>query len=163
SAALSSQNEILLRVKTDASASRLPPGLHSLDVISLQALRALTNLEAHSRALFERLVAIASDSGEVHENVIAAFTTDKSVTLSRRCPRKLSLLRRADTLLCYPVNSSLTTMELFELTQALVDIESITGHEQACADFLRRRLAQRGFQVELQDVTPGRSNVLAFW
>src|SRR5437016_1609029 len=54
-------------------------------------------------------------------------------------------------------------MELFELTQALVDIESITGHEQACTDFLRRRLAQRGFQVELQDVTAGRSNVLAFW
>jgi acetylornithine deacetylase len=56
-----------------------------------------------------------------------------------------------------------TTMELFELTKALVDIESITGHEQACADFLRHRLAQRGFQVELQEVTPGRSNVLAFW
>ena len=53
-------------------------------------------------------------------------------------------------------------MELFDLTKALVDIESVTGHEQACGEFLRNRLAQMGFQVEFQEVTPGRSNVLAF-
>lgn len=52
-------------------------------------------------------------------------------------------------------------MEVFELTKALVDIESVTGHEQACAEFVRDYLAQRKFQVELQPVTPQRFNVFA--
>lgn len=52
-------------------------------------------------------------------------------------------------------------MELFELTKALVDIDSVTGHEQACVEFVRGYLAARGFQVELQPVTLGRANVLA--
>jgi acetylornithine deacetylase len=53
-------------------------------------------------------------------------------------------------------------MELFEFTKALVDIESVTGHEGACGEFLRDHLAPRGFQVELQEVSSGRANVLAF-
>lgn len=53
-------------------------------------------------------------------------------------------------------------MKLFDLTRALVNIESVTGNEQACAAFLRDYLAQRSFQVELQPVAPERSNVLAF-
>jgi acetylornithine deacetylase len=53
-------------------------------------------------------------------------------------------------------------MELFELTKALVDIESVTGHEQACAEFVREHLAAMKFQVELQPVVDGRSNVFAW-
>jgi acetylornithine deacetylase len=52
-------------------------------------------------------------------------------------------------------------MELFELVRALVNIESISGNERACADFLSRYLAERKFRVELQPVDAGRSNVLA--
>ncbi|HUU15199.1 MAG TPA: M20/M25/M40 family metallo-hydrolase [Terriglobia bacterium] len=52
-------------------------------------------------------------------------------------------------------------MELFELTRALVNIESVTGNEKACAAFLRDYLAERNFRVELQPVGPERSNVLA--
>lgn len=52
-------------------------------------------------------------------------------------------------------------MELFELTRALVNIESVTGNEKACAAFLRDYLAERNFRVELQPVAPERSNVLA--
>lgn len=53
-------------------------------------------------------------------------------------------------------------MELFELTQQLVNIESVTGHEKACSDFLREYLAKRKFNVELQPVAPERWNVRAF-
>ncbi len=52
-------------------------------------------------------------------------------------------------------------MGILELTKTLVNIESITGNEGACAEFLRDHLAQRRFQVELQEVSPGRTNVLA--
>ena len=52
-------------------------------------------------------------------------------------------------------------MELFELTRTLVNIESITGNEKACAAMLRDYLAERGFRVELQPVGPERANVLA--
>ncbi len=53
-------------------------------------------------------------------------------------------------------------MELLELTKALVNIRSVTGEEKACAEFLRAYLAAKNFQVELQPVTPGRSNVFGF-
>lgn len=53
-------------------------------------------------------------------------------------------------------------MELFELTKALVNIESITGHEAACSEFLRRELAARKFRIELQPVSEGRANVFAY-
>jgi acetylornithine deacetylase len=52
-------------------------------------------------------------------------------------------------------------MELFELTRTLVNIESVSGNEKACAAFLRDYLAERNFQVELQPVAPERANVLA--
>ena len=56
-------------------------------------------------------------------------------------------------------------MELFELTKALVNIESVTGNERGCADFLRRHLDGRGFDVELVPVSDEgsgeRANVLA--
>jgi acetylornithine deacetylase len=52
-------------------------------------------------------------------------------------------------------------MELFELTKALVNLDSVTGEEGACAEFLRRTLTARQFEVELIPVSPGRPNVLA--
>lgn len=52
-------------------------------------------------------------------------------------------------------------MELFELTKTLVNIESITGHEAACSEFLGRELAARKFRIELQPVSQGRANVFA--
>jgi acetylornithine deacetylase len=52
-------------------------------------------------------------------------------------------------------------VELFELTKALVNIESVTGHERACVEFLRGYLAARDFEVMLQPVSRDRSNVFA--
>lgn len=52
-------------------------------------------------------------------------------------------------------------MDLFELTRTLVNIESVSGNEVACADFLRDYLAARNFRVELLPVDSGRANVLA--
>jgi acetylornithine deacetylase len=56
-------------------------------------------------------------------------------------------------------------MELFELTQALVDIESVTGNEASCGGFLRDLLARRKLDVELVPVpdggSKGRANVFA--
>jgi acetylornithine deacetylase len=54
-------------------------------------------------------------------------------------------------------------MDLFQLTQALVNIESVTDHERACGEFLRDYLAARKFQVELQPVSGQRANVFARW
>ena len=52
-------------------------------------------------------------------------------------------------------------MELFELTKTLVNIRSITGHETACAEFLRTYLTELGFYVETQPVSGERHNVFA--
>jgi acetylornithine deacetylase len=58
-------------------------------------------------------------------------------------------------------------MNVFELTRALVDIESITDNEGAVGAFLQNHLAKiaesTGGQVERMDVEPGRFNVLACW
>lgn len=51
--------------------------------------------------------------------------------------------------------------ELFELTKNLVNIESVTGNEKSCGEFLAGYLEKQGFKVELQAVPEGRSNVLA--
>ncbi|HEV2424692.1 MAG TPA: M20/M25/M40 family metallo-hydrolase [Terriglobia bacterium] len=52
-------------------------------------------------------------------------------------------------------------MELFELTRALVNINSVTGSEGACSQFLCDYLAGAGFQAEMQRVSGERSNVFA--
>jgi acetylornithine deacetylase len=52
-------------------------------------------------------------------------------------------------------------MDLFQLTRTLVDIDSVTGSEQASAEFLRGYLAERGYEAELQPVSEGRANVFA--
>src|SRR5690242_10448079 len=54
-------------------------------------------------------------------------------------------------------------MDLFELTQALMAIDSTTGREAEAADWLGRWLEGKGYEVTRQEVggTPGRCNVLA--
>ncbi len=52
-------------------------------------------------------------------------------------------------------------MDIFELTKALINIESVTGNERACTEYLRDQLTARSFQVELQPVSRDRSNVFA--
>jgi len=58
-------------------------------------------------------------------------------------------------------------MQVFELTRALVDIESVTGNEKAVGEFLFDRvrpLAERyGGQIERMEVEPNRCNVFAHW
>ncbi len=58
-------------------------------------------------------------------------------------------------------------MNVFELTRALVDIESISGNEERVGGFLfgyLSRLAERyGGSVERMEVQPHRCNVLAQW
>jgi len=52
-------------------------------------------------------------------------------------------------------------MHPFELTCRLIDIDSVTGNEQAVAYFLRDFLAASGWTVELQEAAPERFNVWA--
>jgi acetylornithine deacetylase len=54
-------------------------------------------------------------------------------------------------------------MELFELTKSLVNMASVTGHEKACAEFVRGYLLELGFRAELMPVSRDRSNVFATW
>jgi acetylornithine deacetylase len=58
-------------------------------------------------------------------------------------------------------------MNVFELTRALVDIESITGNEYNVASFLHEHLQKladaSGGRVERMDVEPKRFNVFAQW
>jgi len=51
--------------------------------------------------------------------------------------------------------------ELYDLTKTLVNIESVTGNEKACGEFLAGYLEKHGFETTLQPVEPGRSNVFA--
>jgi acetylornithine deacetylase len=58
-------------------------------------------------------------------------------------------------------------MNVFELTRALVDIDSVTPHEEAVglylADYLSTLTARTGGRVERIEVEPHRYNVLATW
>jgi acetylornithine deacetylase len=58
-------------------------------------------------------------------------------------------------------------MNVFELTRALVDIDSVTPHEEAVgvylADYLSGLAARTGGRVEKIEVEPHRYNVLAYW
>jgi len=53
-------------------------------------------------------------------------------------------------------------MDLFELTKSLVNMASVTGHEKACAEFVRDYLTHLGFTTELMPVSRDRSNVFAY-
>ncbi|HKG12571.1 MAG TPA: M20/M25/M40 family metallo-hydrolase [Pyrinomonadaceae bacterium] len=52
-------------------------------------------------------------------------------------------------------------MNLFELTRRLIDIPSVSGEELEVGRFLASYLEGLGYRVELQEVEPGRANVLA--
>ncbi len=58
-------------------------------------------------------------------------------------------------------------MNLFEMTRALVDIESTTNHEKHVADYVFAHLsaiaARHNGQIERIPVEPNRDNVFAFW
>jgi acetylornithine deacetylase len=58
-------------------------------------------------------------------------------------------------------------MNLFELTRALVDIESTTNREQQVADFLFAQLsflaARSSGRLERMTVEPNRDNILVYW
>ncbi len=58
-------------------------------------------------------------------------------------------------------------MDLFELTRALIDIESITGNESPVGSYLFDHLGElaagTGGRVDRMEVEPGRFNVFAFW
>jgi acetylornithine deacetylase len=58
-------------------------------------------------------------------------------------------------------------MNLFELTRALVDIASTTGHEKNVGDYLFAHLsalaAQYGGRVERMTAEANRDNVFAAW
>ncbi len=51
--------------------------------------------------------------------------------------------------------------DLFQLTRALIDIESITPNESAVGEFLSSELQGRGFEVQKMQVEGERSNVVA--
>ena len=53
-------------------------------------------------------------------------------------------------------------MNLFELTQELIKIPSISGDEQAIGAFLGDFLTHLGYAVELQETGEGRKNVIAW-
>ena len=58
-------------------------------------------------------------------------------------------------------------MQLFELTRALVDTESITGNEERIGlqllDYVSALAARHGGHAERSEVEPHRNNVFAFW
>lgn len=58
-------------------------------------------------------------------------------------------------------------MDVFQLTRALVDIESITGNELAVGEYLANYLKplcdQYGGTLEVIPVEPNRNNILAIW
>ena len=58
-------------------------------------------------------------------------------------------------------------MNLFEMTRALVDIESTTNHEKHVGDYVFAHLsaiaARHNGQIERIPVEPNRDNVFAFW
>lgn len=55
------------------------------------------------------------------------------------------------------------TAELVEMTRELVEIPSPTGEEGAIAGYVAERFRGLGLATELQEVEPGRDNVVARW
>ena len=53
------------------------------------------------------------------------------------------------------------SMNLFELTRTLIDIPSVSGDELEVGRFIASHLEGLGYRVELQEVEPGRANVIA--
>jgi len=52
-------------------------------------------------------------------------------------------------------------LDCIQLTRTLIDIPSVTGHEEKVGDFLKGYLRAAGFEIESQPVADGRFNVFA--
>ncbi|MBA3357397.1 MAG: M20/M25/M40 family metallo-hydrolase [Pyrinomonadaceae bacterium] len=52
-------------------------------------------------------------------------------------------------------------MNLYRLTRDLIDIPSVTGEEEAVSLFLSQFLLSKGYKCDLQEVSQGRSNLVA--
>lgn len=59
------------------------------------------------------------------------------------------------------VLGSISEQEVVELTKRLVEYPSLSGQEQGVGEYLAKYLDERGFAVDLQQVLPGRPNVVA--
>jgi len=65
------------------------------------------------------------------------------------------------------VLAAIDEAELVALTRDLIRIPSVfrpgdpAGNENAVAEYVRAWLAKEGFELEIQDVAPGRPNVIA--
>ncbi len=53
------------------------------------------------------------------------------------------------------------TLETIAFARGLIDIDSTTGREQSCAEWLAAQLERRGYRVTRQPVADGRFNVFA--
>ncbi|MSQ52479.1 MAG: M20 family peptidase [Betaproteobacteria bacterium] len=56
---------------------------------------------------------------------------------------------------------AVTADDAVHLVRALVDIPSPTGEERACAQYLHGYMQEAGVDVRLQEIEPGRANVIA--
>ncbi|KAF8982311.1 hypothetical protein BGZ46_001480 [Entomortierella lignicola] len=55
-----------------------------------------------------------------------------------------------------------SAQELLDFHKGLVSISCITENESPCTKFLNEHLTKLGYTVELQEIAPGRENVLAY-
>ena len=61
------------------------------------------------------------------------------------------------------IDVTIDAERLVDLAIRAVSTPSFTGDEQAMAALMRDTLASLGLQVQMQEIEPGRSNVLATW
>jgi acetylornithine deacetylase/succinyl-diaminopimelate desuccinylase-like protein len=61
------------------------------------------------------------------------------------------------------IDVTIDAERLVDLAIRVVSTPSFTGDEQAMAELMRDTLASLGLQVRMQEIEPGRSNVLATW
>jgi hypothetical protein len=66
-------------------------GLNRLHVLSLQALRALGDVELHALALLQALEASRLDCRKMHKNIFAILTADKAIAFGVIEPLDCSL------------------------------------------------------------------------
>ncbi|KAF9954663.1 hypothetical protein BGZ72_004421 [Mortierella alpina] len=60
------------------------------------------------------------------------------------------------------MTSKESAQELLAFHKSLVSISCITENESPCTEFLQAHLTKLGYTVELQTISPGRENVLAY-
>ncbi|HVF48378.1 MAG TPA: M20/M25/M40 family metallo-hydrolase [Pyrinomonadaceae bacterium] len=60
------------------------------------------------------------------------------------------------------ISKKYQSMNIFDLTKALMNVPSISGEEEAVGFFLRDYLQSLGWTVELQPVTENQNNVIAY-